>query len=100
MSHYDYRVSRLLAEQDPPFAALIMAAYRKADSDNSRRLMLAFPEITSEMNERYHEPGGYLAGEQPPQPTLNERYPGRAVLEQERAHFNPEKERRENPGRF
>ena len=42
MSHYDYEVSRELVKDDPPFAALIMAAFRKADSYNTERLASVF----------------------------------------------------------
>lgn len=45
---------------DPSFAALIMAAARKADTNNLERLGQAFPEIVSEFRSRYNAPGGVL----------------------------------------
>jgi len=49
MSRYDYEQSKIIAQEDPPFAALIMAATRKADSMNASLLRDAFPEITAEL---------------------------------------------------
>ena len=60
MSLYDYRASKELSESDPPFAALIMAALRKADSANAYELRSAFPDICAEMQARYDAPGGVL----------------------------------------
>ena len=34
----DYQTSRQIAGEDPPFAALIMAALRKADTENATKL--------------------------------------------------------------
>lgn len=68
MSHYDYKFSQRIVETDPPFAAIIMAALRKADRenfDNFDKLEEAFPEITRELRQRYHSPGGLLPGETP-----------------------------------
>lgn len=64
MSLYDYRQSQQLSETDPQFAALIMAAMRKADSGNRMRLRNAFPEIYAEFTERDYAPYGRLPGEQ------------------------------------
>lgn len=63
MSLYDYRASRELAAQDPPFYALIMAAMRKADSSNELKLRQAWPAIWDELYLRYNAPGGLLEGE-------------------------------------
>lgn len=60
MSLYDYQVSQQLAKDDPPFAALIMAALRKADSYNAYLLEECWPEICGEMRARYDAPGGRL----------------------------------------
>ena len=73
MSFYDYAVSKDLAAMDPPFYSLVMAAMRKADSDNIVRLRTAFPDVYEELLARYHAPGGYLPGEvtgpgRPPDP--------------------------------
>ncbi|MBN1422404.1 MAG: hypothetical protein JXP34_26750 [Planctomycetes bacterium] len=64
MSLYDYRISREISKHDPPFAALIMAAMRKADSRNVELLRAAWPAIWQELYERYHAPGGLLPGEE------------------------------------
>lgn len=65
MSHYDYEASKAISESDPPFAAIIMAALRKADTRNGLLLRSAFPDITEELQARYDAPGGYLPGEEP-----------------------------------
>jgi hypothetical protein len=64
MSLFDYQASRQIAALDAPFAALVMAAYRKADTGNAIALEQAFPDICRELRERYHAPGGVLPGEQ------------------------------------
>lgn len=61
MSLYDYRASLKLSEGDPPFAALIMSALRKADTANALKLQLVWPEIYEEFVERYNAPGGVLS---------------------------------------
>jgi hypothetical protein len=63
VSLYDYRQSASLIRYDPPFYALIMAAMRKADTDNTKKLRAAWPEVWEELYARYHAPGGLLAGE-------------------------------------
>lgn len=63
MSRYDYEVSKQISQDDPPFAALIMAAMRKADTANAERLAQAFPAIYVELRKRYNAPGGYLEDE-------------------------------------
>ncbi|KWX25633.1 hypothetical protein AFM11_05250 [Mycolicibacterium wolinskyi] len=60
MSLYDYEVSRQIGATDPPFYSLIMAAIRKADSQNAARLRNAFPEVHDEFTARYNAPGGML----------------------------------------
>ena len=65
MSLYDYRRSIMVS--DEPFYALIMAAMRKADDVNIEKLRDAWPDVWEELRLRYHAPGGYLAGERPPQ---------------------------------
>ena len=60
MSYYDYLQSKDLSTLDPSFAALIMAAARKADTNNLERLEQAFPGIVSEFRSRYNAPGGIL----------------------------------------
>lgn len=63
MSLYSYRESLDLSREDFGFYALIMAAMRKADSDNIERLKVAFPETWQEFHARYNAPGGLLKGE-------------------------------------
>lgn len=63
LMHYDYMQSQQLAQRDPSFAALIMAALRKADTENAAKLRAAFPEIYDEMHARYHAPGGILTSD-------------------------------------
>lgn len=66
MSLYDYQRSRVIAAEDEPFYALIMAAMRQADGVNLERLKGAFPETWAELDARYHAPGGFLPGEPRP----------------------------------
>jgi hypothetical protein len=60
MSHYDYEASKQIAKADPPFDALIMAAMRKADTQNLAKLESAFPWTYAELQARYNAPGGRL----------------------------------------
>lgn len=71
MSKFDYEASKRLVEQDPPFAALIMAAMRKADSVNARVLRANWPALWEELQARYNAPGGILPHEMVEQ--VNER---------------------------
>lgn len=64
MSHYDYMKSLEIAEQDPTFAALIMAAMRKADSGNVEILRAMWPATWEELRARYSAPGGLLPGDE------------------------------------
>ncbi len=63
MSFHEYQVSQRLEEADVPFYALIMAAMRRADSDNVEKLRAAFPVTWHELRGRYNAPGGLLSGE-------------------------------------
>lgn len=63
MSLHAYKVSQEISKENPPFSALIMAAMRKADTQNAVKLRLAFPEIYDELEERYWTPGGLIASE-------------------------------------
>lgn len=58
MSLHEYQESKKLIEY--PFYALIMGAMRNADSINLMKLQLAFPEVYTELLERYNAPGGVL----------------------------------------
>lgn len=64
MSQFDYIASRALGSPDVPFAALIMAAMRRADTENLAKLQAAFPETWQELQARYDAPGGKLPGEE------------------------------------
>lgn len=63
MTLHCYRVSAQIAARDEPFYALVMAAMRKADTDNAEILRQAFPEVHAELRARYDAPGGVLPGE-------------------------------------
>lgn len=60
MSLHGYHVSIKIASLDPPFESLIMAAMRKADSDNITLLRNAFPETWRELQARYNAPLGVI----------------------------------------
>lgn len=60
MSLHGYHYSVKLAALDSPFEALIMAAMRKADSDNATRLQRAFPLLWRELKLRYDAPLGII----------------------------------------
>ena len=66
MSLYDYRESLELGIKDAGFYALIMAAMRKADTDNLDLLKAAFPDTWRELHSRYNASGGLLPGEPRP----------------------------------
>jgi hypothetical protein len=63
MSLYEYKVSQEISAKDLPFYALIMAAFRKADSINLGKLRCAFPLTWLEFIKRYNAPGGRLGEE-------------------------------------
>lgn len=48
-SLYNYSAAFEILQLDPPFAALIMAAMRKASSGNFAKLVETFPEIWEEL---------------------------------------------------
>jgi hypothetical protein len=60
MTLYDYQKSK---EIDAPFYTIIMAAMRKADSNNIEKLKCAFPETFDEFHKRYNAPGGIIEGD-------------------------------------
>ncbi len=64
MSLYDYEASQRIAARDDPFYALIMAAMRKADTDNTEKLRTAYPEVYDELNRRYRAMGGCITPEE------------------------------------
>jgi hypothetical protein len=61
MSLFDYQRSGQLTTES--FLSLVMAALRRADSDNYRRLATAFPEVEAELRIRYNAPGGVTPAE-------------------------------------
>lgn len=63
MSLVDYKQSREIAEGGYSFRAIVMAAFRRADTFNAERLRAAFPDIYAEVSARYEAPGGRLEGE-------------------------------------
>ena len=63
MSRFDYEWSKRAMVDDPPFFGLIMAAMRKADTDNLARLVRLYPGVWAELQSRYHAPGGILPGD-------------------------------------
>lgn len=63
MSLFDYEQSKVINREDYSFYALIMAAMRQADSDNIVKLMDAFPDVWSELRNRYNTPWGILPGD-------------------------------------
>lgn len=63
MSLHEYQESLRISRDDPPFYAIIMAAMRKADTDNAARLRAAFPDTWAELQERYNAPGGLIGEE-------------------------------------
>ena len=64
MSFFDYRDSLKLESGQHSFYGLIMAAMRKADTDNLAKLRAAFPEVYAELAARYYAPRGILPGEE------------------------------------
>ena len=71
MSRYDYDISLEIADQGPPFYAVVMAAMRLADDFNLELLRQSFPEVWDELQQRvwdelqqrYDAPGGVLEGD-------------------------------------
>jgi hypothetical protein len=63
MSLFDYRFSRALDDLDVPFHGLLMAAIRKADTENFQKFRACWPQIVAELEARYNVPGGLLPGE-------------------------------------
>ena len=64
MSMHDYRMSIEIDRHDYPFYALIMAAMRKADTNNLELLRDAWPAVWYELDARYHAPGGALTDDE------------------------------------
>lgn len=56
----DYEWSKNPGVIDAPFYGLVMAAMRRADTDNAEKLRRAFPQVWDELQARYHAPGGII----------------------------------------
>lgn len=63
MSLHAYEQSQNQALRQVSFYALIMAAMRKADTENLAALQREFPRVWEELTQRYNAPGGLLPGE-------------------------------------
>ena len=63
MSHCDYMASQDIAAMNAPFYAIIMAAYRQADTHNAEDIRSVWPGVVAELQARYDAPGGLLPGE-------------------------------------
>lgn len=63
MSLETYKISKALEMEDVPFYALIMAAMRRADTENQAKLRSAWPAVWEELVARYRAPGGLLPNE-------------------------------------
>ena len=64
ISYHDWQIAKRLHEEDVPFYALLAALMRKADSDNTKQLALAYPDDFVEAHLRYHLPGGCVSAEE------------------------------------
>ncbi len=58
-----YRESMEVTKHGFSFEALIMAAIRKADFHNTRKLKVAWPDVYAELYKRHSSPGGFIEGE-------------------------------------
>lgn len=63
MSLADYEESKRLSSGDPSIYALLMAAMRKADTENLDKLKRCWPDTLAELQERYNSPGGLTVSE-------------------------------------
>ena len=55
-----WKVSCRIAAEDPPMAALLAAALRKADSGNAALIRACWPALAATCQARYDAPGGLL----------------------------------------
>lgn len=77
MSYSDYREALEISTKDPSFRSLVMALIRKADTDNTAKIVREWPAIYEEFCSRYHAPGGMFDDEydiQPADLTKEERH--------------------------
>jgi len=80
MSLYAFRESLRISAGDRTFEALIMAALRKADPQNTAKLTAAWPEITAEYTYRYWSGGGLMPGEDGYDATYDDNLPAGGAL--------------------
>jgi hypothetical protein len=57
---HSYLVALRISKDDPPFYSLIAAAMLKADTHNTAKLRMAWPELWAEVQRRYNARGGEL----------------------------------------
>ena len=72
LNYYEYRESQVIAQRDYSFYALIAAAMRQADNENTALLSGAFPQVHTDLKARYNAPGGRLPNEPAPDYEENE----------------------------
>ena len=78
------------------FAAIIMAAIRRADTDNLGKLVRAFPEIASDAFMRYFAPGGCISRKEweeihnNREELADDAYPTEVYFEEARKHAEKE----------
>lgn len=67
MSIYDYekglQLELFCLDNSIHFYAVVQCAMRMADTMNTEKMKLAWPEVYEELRQRYNAPGGYLEGE-------------------------------------
>ena len=63
MSRREYDQSKYIDRLDPDFYAIVMAAMRRADTENLRMLQNCWPGVWMELQMRYNAPGGVLTGD-------------------------------------
>jgi hypothetical protein len=75
MSYYDYKYSQRSEITNAPFYGLVMALMRQADTENTEKLKLAWPEVYAELESRYNSrDGGLLPEDGANLPTLLENH--------------------------
>ena len=67
MARSDYLASRQIESGGYSFAAILMAAMRRAGGSNLDMLRAGWPSLWDELVARYNAPGGWLPGETPDQ---------------------------------
>jgi hypothetical protein len=65
MGLHEYLMSQEVDRHDYPFYSLVMALVRRADTENLRKLRVAFPETVRETKRRYNAGQGLLREDLP-----------------------------------